>query len=309
MDTKYSGHGTQRLFLTIILMLFLCASAGCGNGMLGSNTLDEILQPPDANSASKKCNLHEELCDRRFNEVTFAMTHNSMSNRAEEWGFANQMYGISRQLQDGIRGINLDIYNEEGDVYLCHGYCNVGKEKLSSGLAKIKFFLDTNTDEVVTLIFESYVSSEDVKAVFDAAGMMPYLYSHSSGEQWPTLREMINTGKRLMVFTDRDGGDFGWYHAVWDYAWETKFSYKTTEDFECGPNRGNPANDLYIMNHFLTNPLASPYLAEVANANPLLLNRVNECVAEKKRTPTFILVDFYDTGDIFEVVDTMNGVK
>lgn len=293
---------------TIALSVLMAGLAGCGHGLLGSDTLQEVLQPPEALSTNKKCNLHKELCDRRYDQVTYAMTHNSMSNRAEGWGFANQEYGISRQLRDGIRGINVDLYIEDGDVYMCHGYCNVGKEKLSGGLAKIKFFLDTNTDEVVTLIFESYVNSEDVAAVFENAGLLPYLYSHEDGAQWPTLREMINTGRRLVVFTDRDGGDLPWYHSVWSFAWETKFSYKTTDDFECGPNRGNAANDLYIMNHFLTNPLASPNLATVANANPLFINRVNSCIAEKGRTPTFILVDFYDIGDVFSVVDAVNGV-
>ena len=63
---------------------------------------------PDAGEPDPKCNGHEELCERPYDQVSYAMTHNAMSNAAAGWVLPNQSFGITRQLQDGIRGLMLD---------------------------------------------------------------------------------------------------------------------------------------------------------------------------------------------------------
>ncbi len=51
------------------------------------------------------------LCERRLDEVFFPATHNSFAASEQPgWHFANQRYGISRQLEDGIRALTLDIH-------------------------------------------------------------------------------------------------------------------------------------------------------------------------------------------------------
>jgi hypothetical protein len=95
---------------------------------------------------------------------------------------------------------------------------------------------------------------------------------------------------------------------IWDHAWETPFSFATPEDFTCDPNRGDPANPLFLFNHFLTAPLGgSPDLAEMVNYNPLFIGRAHECETENDDFANFIAVDFYDIGDLFDVVDALNG--
>ena len=87
------------------------------------------------------CNGFEILCDRRLNQVTFAATHNSMSSAQEEWIPPNHLYAIPKQLQDGIRGLNLDTYLWLDEAYLCHGFCELGATPLRDTLEEIKFFL------------------------------------------------------------------------------------------------------------------------------------------------------------------------
>lgn len=61
--------------------------------------------PPEA------CNGYRELCAKRIDQVTFPATHNSMSAAAEAgWFLPNQRYGITRQLDDGIRGLLIDTH-------------------------------------------------------------------------------------------------------------------------------------------------------------------------------------------------------
>ena len=57
------------------------------------------------------CNGSAALCERRLDEVVFPGTHNSFAASEEPgWHFANQRYGISRQLDDGVRALLIDVH-------------------------------------------------------------------------------------------------------------------------------------------------------------------------------------------------------
>ncbi len=250
--------------------------------------------------------------DRRYNEVSFPTTHNAMSNQEDGWLLPNQRYSIPNQLADGVRGLMLDIWEWEGEIILCHGcdewYGYLGGHKpLLDGLLEIKQFLDDNPEEIVTIIFESYVSMSDAENVFIQAGLLGYTHTQTLGDPWPTLNDMIAAGDRLMVLTDHDGSLGTWYHPVWSFAWETHWSNEYPEDFSCADNRGSPSNDLFILNHFLTRG-ATPksILAQEVNHNPLFVDRTLECWNDSGKIPNFPSVDFYDIGDLFSVVNTLN---
>ena len=106
------------------------------------------------------------LCDRRFDEVVYPSTHNSMSNADEGWAPPNQIHGMRQQLEDGIRGMLIDTHYYMGESYLCHSFCELGNEPLVDGLGKIKAFMDANPAEVITLIIQDAISAEDTEAAF-----------------------------------------------------------------------------------------------------------------------------------------------
>ena len=71
-------------------------------------------QAPAAAAAADEdsCNGDPRLCDRRFDQVTFPTSHNSMSGAdIAEWMFPNQEKGIRTQLEDGIRGFLIDAHH------------------------------------------------------------------------------------------------------------------------------------------------------------------------------------------------------
>jgi hypothetical protein len=247
------------------------------------------------------------MAQRRYNELAYATTHNAMSNSDERWVFPNQHHGLTRQLKDGVRGLMLDVHYDEGRAFLVHGKAALGKKPLEDGLAEITTFLDANPDEIVTIIFECYVKAEDVEGAFEQAKLLRFAHTQKQGEPWPTVAEMRKANKRLVVFTDRDGGAYPWYHDVWAFCCDTDWANKTAEDFSSKVRRGKKSNELFILNHFLTNPLPSPRYAEQVNKNPFLIERVRRFMAETGRTPNFVTVDFYDIGDVVEVVRTVNG--
>jgi hypothetical protein len=233
-----------------------------------------------------------------------------MSNADEGFQGPNQRHPISCQLEDGVRALMLDTYEYLDDLYLCHTDCSfLGRKLLVDGLAEIRTFLERHPNEVVSIIFEAYVSAQATAVVFEQAGLLPYLHTQTLGDPWPTLGEMIDRGTRLVVFSDRDRGAVSWYHYVWDYAFETHFSYEQPADFSCARNRGNGSNSLFILNHFLTRTFGGPRLAEMVNHNPLFIDRARECMQANDRLPNFVTVDFYDIGDVFEVVRELNGLE
>ncbi len=254
----------------------------------------------------ERCNGSTAFCSRRYDQVSYATTHNAMTNADEGWTFPNQQHGISRQLDDGIRALMLDTHYFEDEPYLCHAYCELGKEPLVDGLAKIKRFLDRRPNDVVTIIFEAYVDEEDVDLAFDEAELLDYLHEQPVGQPWPTLRELVDSGRRLVVFTD-ERGEEPWHHYVWDYASETHYSFENPAQFSCAPNRGNPNHSLFILNHFLTQVVGGAALARQVNFNPLFIDRALQCQEERNRLPNFVTVDFHDIGDVFYVVDALNG--
>jgi hypothetical protein len=260
-----------------------------------------------------QCNGHPELCDRKFNEVAYLTTHNAFN--AEEEGFAlpNHTYGLTRQLNDGVRGLMLDVYDEGGVATVYHSLAFLGTTTLESNLTEINDFLDTNPNEIVTIIFECYADFELIETAFINTETLDYTLEQDLESEWPTLQEMISSNKRLVVLSDRNDAAPGedWYHYVWNYAVETPFSNNSNSDFTCEFNRGDENNDLFILNHFATDPnlgVGRTDLSELANEFDFFYNRARDCEATLGKFPNFPTVDFYELGDALEVVDSLNQV-
>ena len=267
------------------------------------------------------CNGKSYLCSRPYDQVHYPTTHNAMSNSTDGWLGPNQYLDISGQLALGARGLMLDTWkagdsNQFGQIqlpdedpekpFLCHAVCSLGSMPLADGLREITDFLDANTGEVVTIIFESYIPADLAAAAFEAADLKKYTYQHDGGE-WPTLGQMIDAGTRLVVFQDVSVyPSYPWQMYVWDYAFETNYAAVTPEDFSCNVNRGNPNHDLFIFNNFLTSIFGSPASAEQVNSNPFLVTRINECEAVRAAMANFVTVDFISIGDTKITVDELN---
>jgi len=332
--------------LPMLLALLLATASACGNGDTDADVsavdadegrdavdvvdnldaldadIDDTVDTRDALAADtddaatvRLCNRMAELCERRLDQVAFVTTHNAMANTADGYadGVSNQHQTVAEQLEMGVRAFMLDThYVVDGDpasgseVLLCHGSCLFGQRKLSDTLTDMRDFLETNPDEVIAIIFESYVSAEHTKASFDTAGVTDMLLDPSPDEPLPTLAEMIDSGRRMVVLTDRDGGGFPGYLPVWDWAWDNDWDNKAVADLNCDVNRGSGSNSLFIMNHFLTNPLASEDLASQINFNPFFNEQAFRCQTERDHRPNFVTVDFFDIGDVFDVVRDLN---
>jgi hypothetical protein len=266
------------------------------------------------NESIAQCNGSLDLCGRRYNEVACLTTHNAFNCADGGFQYPNQNYTLTNQMNNGVRGLMLDVHNLLGVPTVYHGTFVLGSQPFSANLNEIKAFLDTHPNEIVTIILECYVSANAIETCLSDAGLMPLLFAKDSTQPWPTLQEMITDGKRLVIFTDVNDASptQPWYHYVWDFAVETHYDVNDTAGFTSDFNRGDSLNELFILNHFVTNSVlgyGSATDATIANANPFFMNRVNTCIAEKNKFPNFVTVDFYELGNAMDVVNTLNTMN
>ena len=77
----------------------------------------------------------------------------------------------------------------------------------------------------------------------------------------------------------------------------------------CAANRGPDGAPLLLLNHWVAmEPLPLPSDDEQVNAYGPLMRRLRECRRIRHHIPNLVAVNFYRRGDLFRVVDTLNGV-
>jgi hypothetical protein len=117
--------------------------------------------------------------------------------------------------------MGLVLAEGEREVFLCHTLCELGAERMSSTLDEIRGFLERNRSEVVVVLLESSVDPGDVEHEFDEADLEPYLATLRRGEPLPTLREMIASGRGLVILSEGDGGEASWYQPGFVFVQDT----------------------------------------------------------------------------------------
>jgi hypothetical protein len=304
------------------------------------------------------CNGHVELCDRAYDEVTYAATHNSMTAADENWLFPEQPTDIIGQLDDGIRVFLIDSWygqrTSRGQViataegsrpaalkeanaqfgpevtasflrlreaaaltptgprapFLCHTLCEFGAIRWDTQMIRVQKWLVAHPREVVTFFVQDEVTPADTAAVFDTAGLLPFVVTQPPGQPWPTLRQMIDSGRRVVVLMENTSGGsrFPWLLPGFTWVQDTPFENPTIADLSCRRERGLPDSPILLVNHWLGGFTSLVSDAETINARSVLLPELRRCERERGQLPNFIAVNYYDHGDLFSVVDELNGV-
>lgn len=283
---------------------------GCERGAVAANT-----DAASDGGTAQLCNSNALLCDKRFDQVVFPTTHNSMSNADDGWDLPVQRHNLIRQLDDGIRGFLIDVhlYNGDDDKFrgkamLCHQFCTLGSRDLTEAWTAMRTWLDAHPNEVITFVIEDYVDETLMTQALTDSGLLKLTHHQPQGQPWPTLREMIAKNERVFIMLESGSGKALWRHGYQDYAWDTNYANEKPADFSCKLLRGKVTNKLFLLNHFLTKGLsAHADLAQQVNHNPLLLARLKQCQNEMNQLPNFVAVDYYDIGDLLGAVATMNG--
>jgi hypothetical protein len=292
---------------------------------------------------ARECNGHSELCDRRYDHVVQAATHNSMSSPDVVQIWPEHDSNIEAQLNYGIRTLLIDtsywtqiatpselstveqfvpndiatyLYSNLDErlrahpgTYLCHSRCAYGAVPFASSLSTIKQFLDRNPDEVVTLVIQNGITATDTEAAFDASGISPYLYRGEPTGNWPTLGELIDAGQRLVVFAETGRPPPDWYHAYADLFQDTEYHVPSVAAMSCALNRGRPDAPLFMLNNWIQREAPDRADAAQVNQRAFIVERARQCGVARGQLPNFIAVNFFTIGDVLGAVDDLNGTS
>lgn len=275
-----------------------------------------LLAACTSNPPPTVCNGHAELCGRTYDAIAFPGTHDAYASIAYGVVDHDQTNTLTQQLTDGVRVLHLEIIPNNGEPWLCHGLCGLGGLSLADGLGEVAQFVQAHPADVVTLLTESsLLTTDQIAAVFDSAGLTGFTRSHTLGQPWPTLASMLGSGERLVVFhadnTQTGGSTFGWMLDRFAFTWETPWDNETSTDFgRCNADRGTKGNAIYVVDNYLENLVVENAMnAALTNYNPFLIDRVLTCQQQEATLPNFVMVNFYEVGDVFQDVDILNGFQ
>ncbi|MGW9246308.1 hypothetical protein [Streptomyces badius] len=301
-----------------------------------------VVPPVFGPSAPRQCLGSSRLCDLRYDEAAYLTSHNAMSTTADRFIGPLQDPDITTQLNAGVRALQLDTYRWESPediaarldspeftseqrrlitgavdkanppregLWLCHGVCRAGAIELVPALEDIRDWLRAHPTEIVTLIVQDDISPEDTEEAFHAAGLDDLLHTPDADPDapWPTLEEMIDSGRRLVVFAEKADGPAPWYRNFYRYGMETPFAFRSPSEMSCAPHRGGTGKQLFLLNHFITNAGGSRLDAGRVNARDWVLERARACEAERGSPVTFIAVDYTTIGDALGAVNELNS--
>jgi hypothetical protein len=104
-----------------------------------------------------------------------------------------------------------------------------------------------------------------------------------------------------------------WYQDGFDVTQDTPYSFKSMDEMRryntsCGLLRGNVNSPLFLVNHWIEKLNPSPAESEKVNSTAFLGRRVRACERIRGLFPTLVAVNFYERGDLLEVVNVLNGL-
>lgn len=243
------------------------------------------------------------------------LSEGNKSRQQYEEEVGEEVVNAALRVRDSISG---ESPAGEREIYLCHTFCEVGARLLRDELVAMRDFLLANPHQVLVVIVQNEgVGPEEFAEVVEDSGLAPMVY-RGSVEEWPTLGEMIRDNERVVFMSEKPPFDVvDWNHEAYAITKETPYSFnhpnQLTNDQKlaasCRPNRGPEDADFFLLNHWIdTSPTPRPSNARIVNAYRPLLRRARECERIRGQRVNLVAVDFWRSGDLFAVVDTLNGV-
>jgi hypothetical protein len=239
----------------------------------------------------------------------------SVQELAAQDGVSDDTQAAALRIRDrlGFRG------EGKRGMYLCHSFCELGATPLADGLDAIHDFLVTHPGEVLVVINQDYVTPSDFVDAVGATGLADLVYTPPASGDWATLGELVSDDKRLVFVAENEAGGAPWYQLAYDgLTEETPYSFGSVDELvdpdeltaSCQANRGRAGSPMLLVNHWITtDPIPRPSNAAEVNAREPLLRRAQDCERIRHHVPNLLAVDFYRRGDLFGVVDTLNGVS
>jgi hypothetical protein len=246
---------------------------------------------------------------------TSTSSSEQLRQQAQADGVSDEALAAAVRLRDrlGFQG------KGERGMYLCHSFCELGATRLDSVLEDLRTFLVANPGAVLVVINQDYVTPDDFVGAVRDAGLEQFAYTPPASGRWPTLRRMVDSGKRVVFLAENEAGGAAWYQLAYEsITEETPYAFTKVArlinadrlEASCAANRGPEGAPVFLLNHWITtDPVPLPSNAARVNAYDALLERARECQRIRGHLPNLVAVNFYREGDLFRAVDTLNRLR
>jgi len=253
---------------------------------------------------------------------------------------ANQYYGMYDQMKNyHVRGLMIDIIYADGRVELVHGFEEKIGDTPIANYDTAGIFWERMQNEVVRFLNEDplavlwfdvevtsgrlnsrqFESAMDRIPDFTDKMFNPKSNIWSDHDEWPTKRELINSGQRIIMVVDHQSiaGEYKKFTVLWRNDVVAENYWGVVDRNSCNERHGYNKETinisgrdwprLFTMNHFRVFGYQgmSPELGD--NNWDGLFERILLCTqnAGINSYPNFLAVDYVHYGDVPEIADVL----
>jgi hypothetical protein len=209
--------------------------------------------------------------DRPLTNVMHLAAHNAFNALGDGYGIVpaiapNQILGVTQQLEFGARLVEIDVHDPDGFLEVFHWIDAAGENdrEFRDVLAQISRWMNDNFNEIVFIDIEDATDDDEgdtpetsidraLRQIFgdpDDPGGASLLFTPAMRAElgrWPSRREMLELGTRVVVFAhrnDTEDGRFGtpvrYVDAATGHVWYgTELAFRVDGADGTAPAHGN----------------------------------------------------------------------
>jgi len=181
--------------------------------------------------------------------------------------------------------------------------------------ANIRTFMEENKNEILIIQIDmGEGTSSDFRKALQYSGLLEMVYTPAEAyyiAEWPTMQELINSNKRIILFGSGDEMGSCPANACLDgILYVNDHIVETATDSDLTECDATISGDVLVafkkMNHYQDSKFGVPSVKDAVELNSFsqLENRYATCTG--KREPNLLAVQFWDTGDVLEYVTNVN---
>lgn len=234
-----------------------------------------------------------------------------ISNFSGVDGNLNETRSIQELLDQNIGGFRFYLEWEKQQNQLMIKKSDGTSISFRQTMHEIRNYLENKPDKILTLFLDFSTNINELIDIFQELGINRYIYTYDAQEGWAPVKTMIETNKRLVVFSmqeHRNSPD--WIHYVWNHAVEPYFSIWEAPVFKGEFLKGDPKNSLLIYNdyNFPRKSDSANNLKYETNQNPYLIEHIKNTWTNTGKTPNFIMLDRYESW-VVGIISYLRGFR
>ena len=189
--------------------------------------------------------------DEPINWVMRIASHNAYNNSADNYQIPNQTFSITDQLNGGARVIMLDIHGDpgnpvglllDGELRLSHAGadcvgCNPLDRPIVYAIKEIARWVSRHPDDIVIIEIEDYdisgANGRDLTGPLEKyLGSWIFRESEKPSGRWPTRREMLDRGRRVIVLSQSYHEHDSLFNGGWGGPYKFSLSGAKANNFD-----------------------------------------------------------------------------